>query len=338
MAGVAVPTITAAPVFQPPYGGRIPFGDGLEKRQDLTFSSCGLECATDYFCQGYRTSYGFCCPSSVLARTQFNYCGPATACVEYGVSSVSDFFYDSTRSIQYCGSGRPHCATYIYTNDGFTQVFCASSASGIFTFDTTSTAGQSATFLPGTSTGGRVTAQTRDGEPIPTAIVVSRTTPGSSSSSTSTGTTSAATTSAAADTSSGLGTGAVAGIAVGAALGGIGLAVAAFFFWRRSSKRTTGGGGGQFPPQPPPVEQTGYFQQQQPYAPIPQGHGAELGANEGFKPPGTQGQGQGHPVFELGGGTGAGGGGQQYAPPYQETSAPSPSPYWAGPGRQELQG
>ncbi|KAK6346682.1 hypothetical protein TWF696_006800 [Orbilia brochopaga] len=335
MAGVPIPMITAAPAYQPPYGGRIPFGDGLEKRQDLTFSSCGLDCATDYFCQGYRSSYGFCCPSSVLTRTEFNYCGPATVCVDYGVSSVSDFFYDSTRSTQYCGQDRPHCATYIYTNDRFTQVFCAASASGVFTFDTTSTAGQSATFLPGpgATTSSRVTAENGNGTPIPTAVVVSRTTSGSSSTS-STGTTTTATTSAVPSNSSSLGTGAVAGIAVGAALGGIGLAVAAFFFWRRSSRKPKGGSGGghsQFPPpQPPVAEQSGYYQHQQPYAPIPQGHGAELGGDS-FKPPNLQGQGQGNPVFELGGG---GNTAPPYQPPYQETAAP----YWSGPGRQELQG
>ncbi|KAJ6258248.1 hypothetical protein Dda_7167 [Drechslerella dactyloides] len=339
MAGVPVP-ITAAPTYQPPYGGRIPFGDGLEKRQQLTFGTCGLECATDYFCQGYRSSYGFCCPSSVLTRTEFNYCGPATSCVNYGVSSVTDFFYDSSRSIQYCGQNRPNCATFIFTNDDFTQVFCAAgTTSGLRIFDTTSTPGQSATFLPGP--GSSATAQTDSGSsPRPTATVVSRTTSGGPSSTGGpAGTSSAATTSAAA-ASNGLGTGAVAGIAVGAALGGIGLAVAAFFFWRRSSKKTRGGssgGHGQFAPQPPVAEQYGHYQHQQPYAPVSQGHGAELSGDSDFYKPVSAHGGQRPPVFELGG---TGGGGGQFAPPYQENASAyqENSIPWNGQRRQELQG
>ncbi|KAF3904786.1 hypothetical protein ABW20_dc0103145 [Dactylellina cionopaga] len=332
--------VTAAPQFQPPYGGRIPFGDGLEKRQQLTFSSCGLQCGDTDFCQGYRSNFGFCCPSSVLTRTAFNYCGPATNCINYGVSSVSDFFYDSTSSIQYCGAARPSCVTYIYTSDSFTQVFCASGQSGTTFFPTTSTAGQSATFLGRTSTD---ESSSTTSSP-PTATVVGRPSDSFTTTGNPTNTAGSSTQSSSPSPtggSSGLGTGAVAGIAVGAALIGIGLAIGAFFLWRRkkAAKTTTAGTANQnFPPQPPMGNQppvggyantannTGYYQAQQPYAQVPQGYQGELGTGapgqDYYK--GTYPTNQ-PPVFELGGG----GGGQ--APQYHETIAPNS-------GRQELQG
>ncbi|EPS43938.1 hypothetical protein H072_2045 [Dactylellina haptotyla CBS 200.50] len=329
--------VTAAP-RQLPHGGRIPFGDGLVKRQQLTFSSCGLACAADDFCQGYRSNFGFCCPTSVLTRTAFNYCGPATTCIEYGVTSVSDFFYDSTRSIQYCGAARPSCATYVYTNDDYTQVFCAADQSGVYSFDTTSTAGQSATFV------GRTSSTSPETSP-PTASVVSRTSPADSTTASFTGTntnTNAAATTTGSGGSGGLGTGAIAGIAVGAAIIGIALAIGAFFLWRRSNKKKDSGVNQQFPPPPPPMNQqqgvggpydpnAGYYQQQQPYSPLPQN---QLPQDQGYyKANYPQGQNQA-PVFELGGG------GAHIPPPtspgpapmYQETTEPM------GAHRQELQG
>jgi hypothetical protein len=284
--------ITAAPQLQLPHGGRIPFGDGLVKRQQLTFSSCGLQCAADDFCQGYRSNFGFCCPTSVLTRTAFNYCGPATTCIDYGVTSVSDFFYDSTRSIQYCGAARPSCATYVYTNDNYSQVFCAADQSGIIYFDTTSTAGQSATFIgrtDTTSTSGRTSA--------PTATVVSRTTPADSTTASFTGTSTNAPATSAANSSSGLGTGAVAGIAVGAAVIGIALAIGGFFLWRRArkNKQAASAGGSQFPPAPPMANQqgvpggpydpnAGYYQHQQPYSPVPQTPAPPFQQQDPYKP------------------------------------------------------
>ncbi|EGX44136.1 hypothetical protein AOL_s00210g117 [Orbilia oligospora ATCC 24927] len=342
--------ITAAPVYQPPQiigrGGPL---DILDKRQQLTFSTCGLQCAAADFCQAYRSNFGFCCPTSVLTRTAFNYCGPATTCIPYGVSSVSDFFFDSTSSIQYCGVARPSCVTYVYRNDDFTQVFCASGESGTSFFETTSTRQQSATFI-GRTTSSEETTTTSESTSEPTATVASNTsTNGSNPTSDSSDTPTSS-----GDSNSGLSTGAVAGIGVGAALAGIGAAIGAFFLWRRSNNKkklaAAGASGGQnFPPQPPMANtqgynnnNTGYYQQQQPYAQVPQGHQAELagggafGGQEYYKgayPPPVSPGGvpppQTHPnVYELGGGGQAPVGGNQGV--YQENTAPQ--------FRQELQG
>ncbi|KAF3908338.1 hypothetical protein AA313_de0208352 [Arthrobotrys entomopaga] len=337
--------ITAAPQYQPPHGGRIPFGaDGLFKRQDLTFSSCGLQCATDDFCQGYRSNFGFCCPSSVLTRTEFNYCGPATTCIPYGVTSVSDFFYDSTRSIQYCGADRPNCATYVYTNDDYTQVFCADSQSGVYSFDTTSTQGQSATFIGRTTSG----ADTTTGPP--TAVVVSRTTPAQSTggpTSFTSNATNAPATETASPAKSGLSTGAVAGIAVAAAIVGIALAIGGFFIWRRSKKNNTGVPpvvpNQQFPQQPPMNQQqhggpydpnAGYYQQQQPYTAVPQ-HPTSPGPQQDYYKAQYPQQPQHAPVYELGGPGGVPvppGAPHSPTPQYHETTEPMAA------HRQELQG
>ncbi|KAK6507705.1 hypothetical protein TWF481_006128 [Arthrobotrys musiformis] len=351
--------ITAPPPYQPPQiigrGGPL---DILDKRQQLTFSTCGLQCAAADFCQQYRSNFGFCCPTSVLTRTAFNYCGPATTCIPYGVSSVADFFFDSTSSIQYCGSARPSCVTYVYRNDDFTQVFCASGESGTSFFETTSTAQQSATFIGGT-TATSADETTTPATSAPTAVVVSntRTNPTEDPTNTSGSPTDSSTSSATStgDSSSGLSTGAVAGIGVGAALAGIGAAIGGFFLWRHShnKKNLAGGAGGgnqNFPPQPPMAHQqgydnnNGYYQQQQPYAQIPQGHQAELagagtlGGQDYYKgayPPPVSPGGVPPPqhqptVYELGGGGQMPPAGGQQAPVYQENTAPH--------FRQELQG
>ncbi|KAK6343517.1 hypothetical protein TWF730_011107 [Orbilia blumenaviensis] len=345
--------ITAAPVYQPPQiVGR---GNIFDKRQDeqLTFSTCGLPCAAADFCQQYRTNFGFCCPTSVLTRTAFNYCGPATTCIEYGVSSVADFFFDSTRSIQYCGSARPSCVTYVYRSDDFTQVFCASGESGTSFFDTTSSRGNVATFISRTTTSEDETT-TPGATSGPSASIVSntRTNPTEDPTDTSTNT-NPPTSSSTSESSGGLSTGAVAGIGVGAALAGIGAAIGGFFLWRRSNnKKNLDGAGGanqNFPPQPPMANQqgynnTGYYQQQQPYAQVPQGHQAELagagtlGGQEYYKgaypPPVSPGGvpppvGHQPTVYELGGGGQMPAGGNQ-TPMYHENTAPN--------YRQELQG
>ncbi|KAK6336975.1 hypothetical protein TWF718_009763 [Orbilia javanica] len=343
--------ITAPPPYQPPQivGRGAPF-DILDKRQQLTFSTCGLQCAAADFCQQYRSNFGFCCPTSVLTRTAFNYCGPATTCVEYGVSSVNDFFFDSTRSIQYCGSARPSCVTYVYRNDDFTQVFCAAGESGTSFFETTSTQQQSATFVGRTTSAEETTSIETS---APTATVVENTSTNTEGPANTSGSSDTPTSSPTGNSSSGLSTGAVAGIGVGAALAGIGAAIGGFFLWRRSHKKKTdlaGGPGNQnFPPQPPMAHQqgydnnnTGYYQQQQPYAQVPQGHQAELagagtlGGQEYYKgaypPPVSPGgappvQHQSN-VYELGGGGQMPAGGGQT--PYQQNTAPH--------FRQELQG
>ncbi|KAK6512985.1 hypothetical protein TWF506_009147 [Arthrobotrys conoides] len=345
--------ITAAPPYQPPQIiGRAGPLDILDKRQQLTFSTCGLQCAAADFCQAYRSNFGFCCPSSVLTRTAFNYCGPATTCIPYGVSSVADFFFDSTSSIQYCGSARPSCVTYIYRNDDFTQVFCASGESGTSFLETTSTRQQSATFI-GRTTSSEVESTTSESTSAPTV-----TSPSNTSGANSNPTASNPPPSETGNSDKGLSTGAVAGIGVGAALAGIAAAVGGFFLWRRANNKKKLAGaaapGQNFPPQPPMAHQqgydqnnTGYYQQQQPYAQVPQGHQAELaGAGtlggpgqdyyKGAYPPPISPGGvpPPHPgpqsnVYELGGGgqvpTGGG-----HTPVYQENTAPH--------FRQELQG
>ncbi|KAF3937426.1 hypothetical protein ABW19_dt0207963 [Dactylella cylindrospora] len=360
--------VTAMPQFTPVYGGHL---NGFNKRQDFTFSSCGLDCAEEDFCQGYRSNYGFCCPTSVLTRTQFNYCGPAVTCIEYGVSSVSDYFFDSTRSIQYCGFDRPNCATYIYTNDDYTQVFCGSDQSGQYFFDTTSTGGLSATFIGRTSTTSEdeeSTTTTPRSTSNPTISNVPNTS--GPNSETTTGPINTSSPTSTGEASGGLSTGAVAGIAVGAAIGGIGLAIGAFFLWRRRGKTTppTTTANNQFPPQPPMDQNgqyypqnnnnnnTGYYQQHQPYAQVPQSAATELGGNQEFYkanyPPQSPNPTSPHSpqVFEL-----AGGGGYPYSPqpqgqpqmaqlPDASKGSPQGTPYQEnqaaphGPGRQEMQG
>ncbi|KAK6525901.1 hypothetical protein TWF281_010945 [Arthrobotrys megalospora] len=341
--------ITAAPVYQPPQIiGRNIFENNLDKRQQLTFSTCGLQCAAADFCQQYRSNFGFCCPTSVLTRTAFNYCGPATRCIEYGVSSVSDFFFDSTSSIQYCGAARPSCVTYVYRSDDFTQVFCASGESGTSFFETTSTRQQSATFVGRTTTSAEETTTSATSAQTASFVENTRTNPTEGPTNTS-NTTGSPTTSQTGESKSGLSTGAVAGIGVGAALAGIGAAIGAFFLWRRSSKKkalASGTGNQNFPPQPPMANNqqgydnnTGYYQQQQPYAQVP--HQAELaGAGtiggpdyyKGTYPPVSPGgapppQQHASHVYELGGGGQVPAGGGQA---YHENTAPN--------FRQELQG
>ncbi|RVD89690.1 uncharacterized protein DFL_000687 [Arthrobotrys flagrans] len=346
--------ITTAPPYQPPQiigrGGPL---DILNKRQQLTFSTCGLQCAEADFCQQYRSNFGFCCPTSVLTRTAFNYCGPATTCVPYGVSSVSDFFFDSTSSIQYCGANRPSCVTYIYRNDDFTQVFCASGESGTSFLETTSTPQQSATFVGRTTTSEEeTTAPGATSAPTATVVENTNTIPTDEPTNTS-GSTDSPTSSPTGDSSGGISTGAAAGIGVGAALAGIGAAIGGFFLWRRSNnkkKLAAGGPGNQnFPPQPPMANQqgydnnTGYYQQQQPYAQVPQGHQAELagagtlGGQDYYKgaypppvsPGGVPPPQQQSNVYELGGGGQLPAGGGQ-APVYHENTAPHYRPELQG--------